>query len=463
MSTPYILVVDDEPEIRQLVKEILEEEGYEVLVAENAEQARRARRLRRPDLVLLDIWMPDVDGITLLKEWSANGGLDMSVIVMSGHATIETAVEATRLGAYDFIEKPLSLAKLLLTVENTLRTDKLRRENTDLRRYSYHRTKPVGKSAAMRQICEHIKRFAQRDNGVLLSGESGTGKHLLARYLHGLSGRKDGPFVEINISSFAEQDANEELFGSERDGQIRFGRLEQANGGTLFVEDVAEMEPSVQARLYSALQNRRFHRVNGLEAVQTDVRVIAATHHDLEALVNEGSFRQDLYYKLNELPLYVPPLRERCEDIPELLAYYADFYATRENLPYRSFTVAAQNHLRNYPWPGNVRELANLVQRLLIVGNGDEIDREEIEAVLGSGGAKHVGNGSLAAYQPEFDLPLREARERFERAYLEHQLRKLGGNVGKVAQVAGIERTHLYRKLRTLGINHKELAGKGSA
>ena len=460
MTTPYILVVDDEPEIRQLVKEILEDEGYEVLVAENAEQARRARRLRRPDLVLLDIWMPDVDGISLLKEWSGNGGLDMSVIVMSGHATIETAVEATRLGAYDFIEKPLSLAKLLLTVENTLQTDKLRRENTDLRRYSYQRTEPVGKSAVMQQLCEHVKRFARRDNGVLLSGESGAGKHLLARYLHGLSARKDGPFVEINISSFAEQDANEELFGSERDGQIRFGRLEQANGGTLFVEDVAEMEASVQARLYSALQNRRFHRVNGLEAVQTDVRVIAATHQDLEALVNKESFRQDLYYKLNELPLYVPPLRERCEDIPELLEFYADFFATRENLPYRSFTVAAQNYLRNYPWPGNVRELANLVQRLLIVGNGDEIDREEIEAVLGSGVVKH--SSSVAAYQPEFDLPLREARERFERAYLEHQLRKLGGNVGKVAQAAGIERTHLYRKLRTLGIDHKELAGKGA-
>ncbi len=459
MSTPYILVVDDEPEIRHLVQEILEDEGYEVSVAENAEQARRARRLRRPDLVLLDIWMPDVDGITLLKEWSDGNGLDMPVIIMSGHATVETAIEATRLGAYDFIEKPLSLAKLLLTVENTLHTDKLRKENIDLRRYSHHRVEPIGKSALMHQLRESIARFAKHDSGVLLTGEPGSGKRLFARYLHELSSRSKAPFIEVNMASFAEEDANEELFGSERNDQVRFGRLEQANGGTLFLEDVAEMDASIQARLYSALQNRRFHRVNGLEAVRTDVRVIAATHHDLEALASSGSFRQDLYYKLNELPLYIPPLRDHCEDIPELLAFYADFFATRENLPYRSFTVAAQNHLRNYPWPGNVRELTNLVQRLLIMGNGDDIDREEVEAVLGAGAFRH--SGMAAAYQPEFDLPLREARERFERAYLEHQLRKMGGNVGKVARIAGIERTHLYRKLRTLGIDHKELAGKG--
>ncbi|HHL45553.1 MAG TPA: sigma-54-dependent Fis family transcriptional regulator [Gammaproteobacteria bacterium] len=459
MSTPYILVVDDEPEIRHLVQEILEDEGYEVSVAENAEQARRARRLRRPDLVLLDIWMPDVDGISLLKEWSDENGLDMPVIIMSGHATVETAVEATRLGAYDFIEKPLSLAKLLLTVENTLHTDKLQKENIDLRRYSHHRVEPVGKSPLMHQLREHVARFARHENGVLLTGEPGSGKRLFARYLHELSSRREAPFIEISMASFAEEDANEELFGSERNDQVRFGRLEQANGGTLFLRDVAEMDASIQARLYSALQNRRFHRVNGLDAVKTDVRVIAATHHDLESLVNNGSFRQDLYYKLNELPLYIPPLREHCEDIPELLAFYADFFATSENLSYRSFTVAAQNHLRNYPWPGNVRELTNLVQRLLIVGNGDEIDREEVESVLGAGPVKHA---SMSAYQPEFDLPLREARERFERAYLEHQLRKMGGNVGKVARIAGIERTHLYRKLRTLGIDHKELAGKST-
>ncbi len=459
MSTPYILVVDDEPEIRHLVQEILEDEGYEVSVAENAEQARQARRLRRPDLVLLDIWMPDVDGISLLKEWSDENGLDMPVIIMSGHATVETAVEATRLGAYDFIEKPLSLAKLLLTVENTLHTDKLRKENIDLRRYSHHRIEPVGKSALIHQLRESVARFAKHESGVLLSGEPGSGKRLFARYLHELSSRREAPFIEISIASFAGEDANEELFGSERNGQVRFGRLEQANGGTLFLEDIAEMDASIQARLYSALQNRRFHRVNGQDAVRTDVRVVAATHHDLESQVNKGSFRQDLFYKLNELPLYIPPLREHCEDVPELLAFYADFFATRENLPYRSFTVAAQNYLRNYPWPGNVRELTNLVQRLLIVGNGDEIDREEVEVALGAASPHPAG---IPAYQPDFDLPLREARERFERAYLEYQLRKMGGNVGRVARIAGIERTHLYRKLRTLGIDHKELAGKGA-
>ena len=459
MSAPYILVVDDEPEIRHLVKEILEDEGYEVSVAENAEQARRARRLRRPDLVLLDIWMPDVDGITLLKEWSGENGPGMPVIIMSGHATVETAVEATRLGAYDFIEKPLSLAKLLLTVENTLHTDKLHKENIDLRRYSHHHVEPIGKSSLMRQLREHIARFAKHDNSVLLTGEPGSGKHLFARYLHELSPRREAPFIEISIASFAEDDANEELFGSERNGQIRFGWLEQANGGSLFLEDIAEMDAATQARLYSALQNRSFHRVGGLDAVRTDVRIIAATHYDLGSLVDNGDFRQDLYYKLNELPLHISPLREHCEDIPELLSFYADFFATREGLTYRSFTVAAQNFLRNYPWPGNVRELTNLVQRLLIVGSGDEIRREEIEEMLG---AVPVTHPDLPTYQPEFELPLREARERFERAYLEHQLRKMGGSVGKVAQIAGIERTHLYRKLRTLGIDHKELSGKSA-
>lgn len=453
----HILVVDDEPDIRSLVKEILEDEGYEVSVAEDGNAARRARRQRRPDLVLLDIWMPDVDGITLLKEWSEEDPIMAPVIMISGHGTVETAVEATRLGAYDFIEKPLSLAKLLLTVERALEADKLQRENIGLRQTVKPLSEPLGKSGVMQALREQLKRVAQHDTWVLMTGESGAGKHVCARYLHACSARSNGPFVDMSVASIAGGNSGVELFGEERDEKVHYGRLEQANKGTLFLHDIGDMDAATQARLVSALETRAFTRVGGGEPVEVDVRIIAATKRDMEELVRAGVFREDLYYHLNVVPLRVPPLREHREDVPELLNYYLDLFVTQENLTYRTFTVAAQNRLRNYSWPGNIRELKNLVQRLLIVGAGEQIEVDEVEAAMGRDQAELEEMPTTV-----FEMPLRQAREQFERAYLEHQLKETGGSVGKVAKISGMERTHLYRKLRALGIDPKQLGAEKS-
>ena len=454
-QSPYILVVDDEPDIRNLLQEILEDEGYEVSVAENGETARNAHRARRPDLVLLDIWMPDVDGITLLKEWAEEtNGLPMPVIMMSGHGTVETAVEATRLGAYDFIEKPLSLAKLLITIENALEAEKLQRENIGLRRHSHMPVEPVGRSAVMQRLREQVKRVAQHDTWILMTGESGSGLNVIAHYLHHCSPHRDRPFIEVNVASLSEENSVQELFGHEGNGRVHYGLLEQANGGTLFLSDVGDMDLATQAKLNSALESKTFQRVGGDTSVNLYVRVIAATQYDLEQLIELGKFRKDLYYQLNVVPLRIPALREHREDIPELLNYFVNLYVEQEKLPYRKFSLAAQNRLRNYHWPGNIRELSNLVQRLLIIGAGTEISLDEIEQALGT----QTPHAAIPGIPLGYDRPLREAREQFEKAYLEYQLKQHAGSVGKVARIVGLERTHLYRKLRALGIDPKNIS-----
>jgi two-component system nitrogen regulation response regulator NtrX len=454
MSKPYILVVDDQPDIRSMVKEILEDEGYEVGVAQDGASARHARRERRPDLILLDVWMPDIDGITLLKEWSEGKGLSCPVVMISGHGTVETAVEATRLGAYDFIEKPLSLSKLLLAVERALEAHRLYRENVGLRHYAHVVVEPVGRSAVIEHLREQVKRIAQHDTWVLFTGEPGSGKEVFARYLHANSARRNGPFIDVGVASIARENSSVELFGSEEGARIHYGLLEQANGGVLFLDEVGDMELETQGRLLSALETGSFLRVGGSEPVMVDVRVVAATHRSLEQDVQMGRFREDLYYHLNVVPMRLPPLMDHREDIPELLNYYLDSFAEHEKLPFRRFTVAAQNRLRNYSWPGNIRELKNLVQRLLILGAGEEISLQEVESALGTPPPRAQQGATNSPIS--FDLPLREAREQFERLYLEHQLQESGGSVGKLAKLVGMERTHLYRKLRALGVELRE-------
>ena len=454
MSQDHILVVDDEPDIRGLVKEILEDEGYDVAIAENADAARQARRSRRPDAILLDIWMPDTDGVSLLKEWSDGNHLDAPVIMMSGHGTVETAVEATRLGAYDFLEKPLSIAKLLLTVKRALETAELRHENIRLQRDARAVAEPIGRGATMQALREQAKRIAQHDTPVLITGESGCGKEVFARYIHGQSPRDSGSFVRVSVAGMAGDDSTPaELFGAEEGTTVHFGSLERANGGTFFLEDVADMDLNLQARLVSAFRHSWFLRVGGVEPVHFNARIIAATSHDLVREMEAKRFREDLFYHLNVVPLQVAPLREHREDVPELLDYYAELLVNRENLPYRRFTVGGQNRLRNYAWPGNIRELQNVVQRLFILGSGSEIDLQEIEVALGEAPPQ-----APAGELPGFELTLKEAREQFERAYLEHQIRLAGGSISKVAKQIGVERTHLYRKLRALGIDSKQAA-----
>jgi DNA-binding NtrC family response regulator len=452
MTGQHILVVDDEPDIRSLVHDILEDEGYSVAIAEGGEAARKARRVRRPDLILLDIWMDDVDGITLLREWSESGDLPCPVVMMSGHGTVETAVEATRLGAYDFIEKPISLAKLLLTVERAFESDRLQRENVNLRERAQPIIEPVGKSPLMSKMREQARRIAQHNSWVLIYGEAGAGKDTFARYIHEQSARRNGPYVEIAVGSMSGENSATELFGQEEGETIHYGRLEQANGGTLCIGDIADMDMQTQTRLLSVFQKNSFTRLGGSEDVEVDLRIIATTQSNLEEEVAAGRFRDDLFYHLNVVPLQVPALREHADDVHELLNYYIDYLVTHEHLSYRHFSVAAQNRLRSYEWPGNIRELRNLVQRLLILGSGEEIEAAEVEKAVS---AQHLATVQQGPAMP-YDLPLREAREVFEKNYLVYQLEQAGGSVGKLAKRVGMERTHLYRKLRALGIEQKK-------
>jgi two-component system, NtrC family, nitrogen regulation response regulator NtrX len=453
MASGRVLVVDDEPDIRSTVKEILEDEGYQVSLAASAAAAREARTQARPDVILLDIWMPELDGISLLREWAASGALTCPVIMMSGHGTVETAVEATRLGAYDFVEKPISLAKLLLTIERAREASRLTRENEGLRAQLALPLEPVGSSKAMTALRAQLEKLAQHDTSILIQGETGTGKESLARWLHAHSSRNSGAFVAVAPGSIPREHLVAALFGAEDANGVQQGLIEQANGGTLFLDEVAELDPELQQRLSSVLERRALVRSGGAAPIALNLRVIAATAQNLEAQIKVGAFREELYYLLNVVPLDVPPLRKRSEDVPELLRLYGDFFASRDKLPYRHFPVAVQNRLRNHEWPGNVRELRNLVQRLLIMGNADEVGLDEVEAALGKtpAAAPRVDNTPGAAI--DFNLPLREAREQFERAYLLRQLQDAGGSVGRLAKMVGMERTHLYRKLRDLGVD----------
>jgi len=454
MSTSHVLVVDDEADIRALIQEILSDEGYGVTVAADAEQARAARADKKFDLILLDIWMPDTDGITLLREWSDGGDLNCPVVIMSGHGTVDTAVEATRLGAFDFVEKPLSLAKLLRTVEAAL-------ESSDKQSTSAHKLlpsllAPVGRSKLMQSLREKVQQYAQHDASALLTGEPGTGRGAFARYLHALSKRADGPLISVTGASLTESNVEEQLLGSEVDGEIHVGAFERAEGGTLVIDEMSDLNAGAQKILLAVIEDRTFRRAGGSENLRLDARIVATTGVDHEAKIEAGVLRRDLVAHISVLSLRVPPLREYSEDVPELLAYYVDKLVDSEGLSFRRFSVAAQNRLRNYPWPDNVRELKNLVRRLLLLEGGGDISLEEVESDISAGAPV---NEPLVK-QDLLALPLREAREQFERAYLQQQLVLCDGKVGQLAKRVGMERTHLYRKLRSLGVDFKSIAAE---
>jgi two-component system, NtrC family, nitrogen regulation response regulator NtrX len=450
MTASRILVVDDEADIRGLLKEILSEEGYEVDVAADATQARSSRATQVPDLVLLDIWMPDTDGITLLREWSATDGYDCPVVMMSGHGTVETAVEATRLGAFDFVEKPLSLTKLLRTVERAL--DAGRRKRLSARTQGPALAVPIGKSKVTLALREQVQQAAGSSSPVLLLGELGSGREAYARYLHSLSGRSAKPFFMVVAASLG-ADPSAALFGSERDGRVELGALDQAAGGSLYINGLEDLNSEAQRALVGAIEQNSYTRVGGRQRLPLNVRWITSAQDNLESRSSPEPFRRDLLAHLNVITLRVPPLRDYAEDVPDLLRYYVDRLVDDQHLPLRRFSVAAQNRLRNYPWPGNVGELKNLVQRVLILGAGEEIRLEEIEREL----AVKLAVDEPLVKQDLLALPLREAREQFERAYLQQQLLLCNGKVGQLAKRVGMERTHLYRKLRALGVDFRQL------
>jgi two-component system, NtrC family, nitrogen regulation response regulator NtrX len=450
MTASRILVVDDEADIRGLLKEILSEEGYEVEVAADATQARASRAAQIPDLVLLDIWMPDTDGITLLREWSVTDGYDSPVVMMSGHGTVETAVEATRLGAFDFVEKPLSLTKLLRTVERAL--DAGRRKRLSARSHGPSIAVPIGKSKVTQALREQVQHAASSSSPVLLVGELGSGREAYARYLHSLSARASKPFFMVVAASLGQHPAVA-LFGSERDGRIEPGALDQAAGGSLYINGLEDLNSEAQRALAGAIEQNGYTRVGGQQRLPLNVRWISSAQDDLETHASPEPFRRDLVAQLNVITLRVPPLRDYSEDVPDLLRYYVDRLVDDQHLPLRRFSVAAQNRLRNYPWPGNVGELKNLVQRVLVLGVGEEIRLEEIEREL----AVKLAVDEPLVKQDLLALPLREAREQFERAYLQQQLLLCNGKVGQLAKRVGMERTHLYRKLRALGVDFRQL------
>ena len=454
MSGQTILIVDDEPDIRQVVQDVLEDEGYGVLTAEGGDSARRLRKEHKFDLVLLDIWMPGTDGISLLKEWSKDDALRAPTIMISGHGNVETAVEAIRYGAYDFLEKPLSTAKLLITVNRALQSEKLRLENLNLKDRLQPSAELIGKSEQISRLKDLITRTAATDSWVLVTGDPGSGKRVAARMLHQLSKRAANQLVEISVAAIPGENLAVQLFGSEQNGHIGRGRFEEAQGGTLVLDQITDANLEVQARLLSALEDGTFVRVGGQKNIDMDVRIIATTNRDLPVLVREGRFREDLYYRLNVVPIHVPPLREHIEDIPELTEFYLNWMVEKEQLPYRKFSTGALNAMRHYAWPGNVRELRNVIQRVLILDKEVDVSAEEIEDALGM---KKQSTDHQWFSESMLDLPLREARDMFERSYLIQRLREVRGSVSELAPLVGIERTHLYRKLKSLDIDPKSI------
>ena len=446
MSQSTVMVVDDEPDIRDLVREILEDEGYAVVVAEDVKSAREAIGESVPDLVLLDIWMPEQDGVSLLKEWRDEGKLKFPVVMISGHGTVETAVEATRLGAVDFIEKPLSLARLLLSVEKAISSfeadDALvgSREERDIPQL-------IGSSRYITELHEKIeKSSANNDTGVLIQGERATGKQLIAQHVHAASKAAGGPFIQLRCDSLSESGAARDLLGDSNSS----GFLESANGGTLCLLDVEELSSIAQNVILDVIETGSIVRGPG-QSVPVNARIVATTTTDLSRQVTQGAFNESLYYRLSVLVIDTMPLRDHREDVPALLNYYVDRMVEQEGLTYRHFSVAAQNHLRNREWTGNVLELVNVVQRLLILGDEVEIDLPEIEKLVGNDAEKSYEVNADTMRLP-LDVPLREARTEFERLYLQRQLDRVDGNIVELARIVGMERTHLYRKLRSVGI-----------
>jgi two-component system, NtrC family, nitrogen regulation response regulator NtrX len=460
-----ILVVDDEKDIRELVAGLLEDEGYETRTAGDSTSALASVASRRPSLVVLDIWLQgsELDGLEVLDRIVADHP-DLPVVMFSGHGNIETAVSSIRRGAFDFIEKPFKADQLIMIISRAIEQARLKRENRELRRRAGPETELVGSSTAVSQLRTAIEKVAPTNARVLISGPAGSGKEVVARMLHGLSRRAQGPFVVLNAASMAPDRMEIELFGVEAgnsgaDAGPRIGTFEQAHGGTLFLDEVTDMPPETQAKILRVLQEQTFERVGGDTTIRVDVRVISATSGDLSLKIKESLFREDLYHRLAVVPVQVPGLRERVEDIPELVRHFMQRASDMTGQAVRRVSDDALVDLQTHDWPGNVRELRNLVERLLIMAPGDANTAIGIDMLPPELGNKQSGVPASGGHDIEFiNLPLREAREAFERDYLQAQISRYGGNISRTASFVGMERSALHRKLKSLGLGGSERA-----
>jgi two-component system nitrogen regulation response regulator NtrX len=440
-----ILIIDDEPAIRTTLASILEDEGHKATSCDSGEEGIAQYARDEFDLILLDLWLPGIDGLAVLERLRNAGA--PPIIMISGHGSVDAAVKATRLGAYDFLEKPLSLERVLLTVNHALNDRRLREQVRDLRRHLTLEEILIGESDAMKKLEQQIRSAAPSSSRVLITGENGSGKEIVARSLHRMSLRADQPFIDVNCAAIPEELIESELFGHRKGaftGAIddRKGKFELADGGTLFLDEVGDMSLKTQAKVLRVLQEQTFQRVGGQQTIKVDVRVLAATNKSLENEIASNSFRSDLYYRLNVIPIEVPPLRARGNDIVLLAEHFLRRFAAETAQPRKKLSAGGASKLRAYHWPGNVRELRNVIERLAILLPGETIEAEDIQL------------GARVEAPPEIpsNLPLKDARDEFEKQYILARLREYAGNVSRTADALGVERSNLYRKLHAYGI-----------
>lgn len=443
MTLSRILIIDDEESIRSTLAEILGDEGHTSVLCESAEEGLQRFAREEFDLILLDVWLPGIDGIQALERIRAVRGAP-PVVLISGHANVETAVKATRLGAYDFLEKPLSLERVILTVSHALAERKLRERVQELSEGDLVHVL-VGDSEIMKRLEQQIRSAAPSATRVLITGENGSGKEIVARTLHRLSRRAEHPFIDVNCAAIPEELIESELFGHKKGSftgatEDRKGKFELADGGTLFLDEIADMSLRTQAKVLRVLQEQKFQKVGGAQTISTDVRVIAATNRNLEEAISLGAFREDLYFRLNVIPIRVPPLRERDGDVLLIAEHFLRHFAAETGRRPKRLSASAQNAFRSYPWPGNVRELRNVVERMTILVDGDTVESSDLQL------------GTREMKSDTSNLTLREARDEFEREFILRKLRELGGNVSRTAEALGVERSNLHRKLNQYGI-----------
>ncbi len=451
-----VLVVDDEADIRELVSGVLEDEGYAVRAAADSTQTLDAMEERRPSMILLDVWLQGsrLDGLQLLQEIKRRDPT-IPVLMISGHGNLDTAVAAVREGAVDFIEKPFETERLIYLVDRATETDRLRRENATLRQQVGQEDQLHGSSVAINTVRATLKRVAPTGSRVLISGPPGVGKEIAARMIHQWSPRAKAPFIVLSAAMMSPERVEEELFGSEADGIVRPGLLEHAHGGTLFLDEIADMPLTTQAKILRVLTDQSYHRVGGQRPVKVDVRVLSATSRNLQDEIAAGRFREDLFYRLNVVPVRLPPLRERREDIPELASHFLARFASDRRMPTLSISDEAMAALQAHDWPGNVRQLRNIIERTIILAPGDRVSCIDVDLLPPEILENQSGVGSSTAAMAIMGSPLREARESFEREYLRIQIRRFSGNISRTASFIGMERSALHRKLKALGIGDK--------